>query len=134
MKINHVLVRASHLETMNRFLIDIIGLEEGKRPPFPFVGSWLYSDGKPIVHVIHDITAGKADGAVDHVALEGADYDTLFANLTQYEIQYVECTVPQSGEQQVFVFGPDGLKVEMLFPIVNNKIHTGEENKSYRFV
>jgi lactoylglutathione lyase len=134
MKINHVLVRASDLETMNRFLVDAIGLEAGERPPFPFSGSWLYSDGKPIIHVIHDLSAGNADGAVDHVALEGADYDILLAALTRYDINYAERNVPQSGEHQVFVSGPDGLKVEMLFPAGINKTQSGEKDESYRFV
>jgi len=133
-KINHVLVRASHLETMNRFLIDVIGLEAGYRPPFPFVGSWLYSEGKAIVHVILDSAAGNADGAIDHVALEGTDYDKLLATLIKHEIEYAERTVPQSGEHQVFVSGPDGLKVEMLFPAGITKTQSGEENESYRFV
>jgi lactoylglutathione lyase len=134
MKINHVLVRASHLETMNRFLIDAIGLEVGRRPPFPFAGSWLYSDGKPVVHVIHDDSAGNANGAVDHVALEGADYDTLLAALSEHDIDFAERNVPQSGEHQVFVSGPDGLKVELLFPAGMNQAQSGEDNESYRFV
>jgi lactoylglutathione lyase len=134
MKINHVLVRTGDLEAMNRFLIDVIGLEEGNRPPFPFAGSWLYSEGKTIVHVILDSSAGNADGAVDHVALEGADYDRLLASLTKHEIEYAEYTVPQSREHQVFVSGPDGLKVEMLFPAEINKTQSGENNESYRFV
>jgi len=138
MKINHVLVRASNLETMNRFLADAIGLEMGKRPPFPFAGSWFYSDGKPIVHVIHDLSAenaaGNANGAVDHVAFEGADYDTLLAALARYDINYAERNIPQSGEHQVFVSGPDGLKVEILFPTGINKTQSGENNESYRIV
>jgi lactoylglutathione lyase len=134
MKINHVLVRTSDLEAMNRFLIDVIGLEEGNRPPFPFAGSWLYSEGKAIMHVILDSSAGNPDGAVDHVALEGADYDTLLATLTKHEIEYAERTVPQSREHQVFISGPDGLKVEMLFPAGINKTQSGENNESYRFV
>ena len=134
MKINHVLVRASDLETMNRFLVNAIGLEEGERPPFPFSGSWLYSDGKPIIHVIHDLSAGNADGTVDHVALEGANYDTLLAALARHDIDYAERNVPQSGEHQVFVSGPDGLKVEMLFPVEMNQTQSGENNESYRFV
>ena len=134
MKINHILVRTSDLEAMNRFLIDVIGLEEGNRPPFPFSGSWLYSEGNAIVHVILDSSAGNADGAVDHVAIEGADYDTLLAALTKHEIEYAERTVPQSREHQVFVSGSDGLKVEMLFPAGINKTQSGENNESYRFV
>ena len=134
MKINHVLVRTSDLDLMNGFLVDVIGLEKGERPPFPFEGSWLYSEDKAVVHVILDRRAGKADGAVDHIALEGADYYRLIAALTKHDINYAERTVPESGEHQVFVFGPDGLKVEMLFSAGMNDTQSGEENESYRFV
>jgi lactoylglutathione lyase len=134
MKINHVLVRTSDLEIMTRFLVDAIGLEMGERPRFPFEGLWLYSDGKPIVHLIHDYQIGDAKGAIDHVALEGSNYDTLLAALLKYDINYAERIVPKSGEHQVFVSGPDGLKVEMLFPAGIKNTQSGENNESYRFV
>lgn len=139
MRINHVLVRTSDLEVMNRFLVEIIGLEPGKRPPFPFPGSWFYSEGTPLVHVMLERSAGDADGAVDHVALEGADYDTLITTLNMHDIHYVERDVPQSGEHQVFIFGPDGLKVEMMFPAgfyetQFSQNNNGDKNESYRFV
>ena len=139
MRINHILVRTSDLEVINRFLVEIIGLEPGERPAFPFPGSWFYSEGMPLVHVVLEHSAGDTDGAVDHVALEGADYDTLITTLNMHDIHYVERDVPQSGEHQVFVFGPDGLKIEMLFPAGIHRTQfsqnsIGDNNESYRFV
>jgi len=139
MRINHILVRTSDLEVMNRFLVEIIGLEPGERPPFPFPGSWLYSEGMPLVHVVLEHSVGDTNGAVDHVALEGADYDALITTLNMHDIHYVERDVSQSGEHQVFVFGPDGLKVEMMFPAGIHRTQfsqnsIGDNNESYRFV
>ncbi len=116
-KINHVLVRATDLDVMNHFWVDILGLQIGARPPFPFRGAWLYSDAKPLVHVVHDPSAGANGGAIDHVAFEGVDYDELIATLQQHSVDYVERDVPVSGEHQVFISGPDSLTVEMLFPL-----------------
>lgn len=117
---------------MNRFLIDVLGLEEGDRPPFPFSGSWLYSEGKAVMHVILDSSAGN--GAVDHVAIEGADYDKLLATLTKHEIEYARTYSAAIKRTSGLRIRPDGLKVEMLFPAEINKAQSGEDNESYRFV
>ncbi|WP_250458896.1 VOC family protein [Microbulbifer litoralis] len=115
MQINHVQVRATNLDRMTRFWTELIGLERGYRPPFNSSGAWFYSNGRPIIHVmaVGDI---MGDGPFDHVAIEGADYRQLIARLQQHNADYRETSVPGSGDRQVFIAGPDGLKVEMLFP------------------
>ena len=118
MKLNHVLVRASDLDATNRFFSEIIGLDKGERPPFPFKGAWFYSEGSPLVHVAEDHEANLGTGGpMAHLAFEGANYDTLIRRLKTAQTQYSEKDVPLSGERQIFVCGPDGLTVEMLFPL-----------------
>ena len=51
MNINHVLVLTTDLRAMECFWVDLIGLHEGDRPPFPFNGLWLYSDDNPLIHI-----------------------------------------------------------------------------------
>ncbi|MGB1311625.1 MAG: VOC family protein [Leucothrix sp.] len=116
MKINHVLIISSDLEKTNRFWTQVIGLELGDRPPFRFEGAWLYSEGKPIIHVVPGEVDASANGAIDHIALEGSNYDVLIASLRQHGVEYREIDVPLTGEHQVFVMAPDGVKVEILFP------------------
>lgn len=115
MRLNHVQVRTTDLQVMTRFWTEVIGLERGYRPPFNSSGAWFYSEGRPIIHVLEvgDIIGG---GPFDHVAVEGADYRQLIARLRRHGTDYRETTVPGTGDRQVFVSGPDGLKVEMLFP------------------
>ncbi|ABC28064.1 Lactoylglutathione lyase [Hahella chejuensis KCTC 2396] len=127
MYINHVLIRSKDLTAMTTFLVEVIGLRNGDRPGFRFPGAWLYSDDRPIVHLVgadasdEEQAAYLGDnalegrGAIDHVALAGADYEQLLTRLRHHGATYNERTVPASREHQVFVEGPEGLKLELLF-------------------
>ncbi len=117
MKINHNLVLTTDLEAMNIFWTEAIGLTLGDRPPFPFKGAWFYSEGKPLIHVAEQKNIAVSGGAIAHLALEGGDYSTLITTLKNLNYNYTEKDVPLSGERQVFVAGPDGLIVEMMFPL-----------------
>ena len=124
--INHILIQTSDLSNMTSFLENVTKLTVGNRPPFPFPGVWLYHDHKPVIHLIEahanlaqaDYIGTRTlstDGALDHIAFEGDDYNQLMARLEQYNVEFVERTVPQSRQHQVFIKGPDGLKLEILF-------------------
>ena len=117
MKLNHVLVKTRDLSAMTKFWTKYIGLEVGERPPFPFPGAWLYSNGQALVHLVEDPMIERSNAVLSHVALEGANYADLIKTLKDNLIPYNETDVPLSGERQVFVRGPDGLNVEMLFDI-----------------
>jgi len=125
MKLNHNLILTTDLDTMSHFWTEVIGLTLGDRPPFPFKGAWFYSEGKPLIHVAEQGRTDVSGGAIAHLALEGADYNTLITTLKRLEYGYTEKDVPVSGERQVFVSGPDGLIVEMMFPLgkSDNKAH-----------
>ncbi len=131
-EINHVLVRTRDLKKMIGFLTETVGLKEGFRPPFGFPGAWLYSNDKPLIHLVEvdPRDQGQSDylgdqtsaaeigaGAVDHIAFSGSGYPELIERLKQNEINYFERTVPLTGEHQVFAEGPDALRVEFLFGI-----------------
>lgn len=127
MKLNHVLVLTTNLKAMECFWTKLIGLQVGERPPFPFNGIWIYSDDRPLIHIAEQATSAFGNGAIAHVALEGADYKALLERLGKSTYAYTEKVVPLSGELQVFIVGPDGLIVEMLFPL--NKQQNLTENK-----
>ena len=117
MKINHALILSSDLKAMKHFWVDIIGLEVGERPPFPFKGLWLYSDGTPFVHLAEQRNLSLGHSSIAHIAFEGADYKALLSRLKQFEYTYTMKDVPLSGDRQIFIQGPDGVTVEMLFPL-----------------
>ena len=117
MKINHVLVLTTDLKAMAFFWTELIGFQIGKRPPFPFNGLWIYSGDKPLIHIAEQSHSAFGNGSIAHVAFEGADYNALQKRLDNNTYAYSEKMVPISNERQVFILGPDGLTVEMLFPL-----------------
>src|ERR1700676_2069251 len=70
----HFTVLAEDLEATRKFYGDILGLEDGYRPPLGFPGAWLYVGGRAVLHVI----AGRAlpkerAGVLDHMAFAAKD-------------------------------------------------------------
>lgn len=139
-EINHVLVQTRELKKMSRFFEQVVGLTEGVRPPFDFPGAWLYSDGKPVVHLVEisrrdegksrylGSTAPMPEsgtGAVEHIAFSGLHYPELLERLGQHDVDYFERTVPLTKEHQVFINGPDNLKIELLFNADKSAISHG---------
>jgi len=127
--LNHVLIHTSDLKKMSLFFEQILGLKQGYRPPFPFSGAWLYSDDKPIIHLSESnpadtefsdyldakSTSKPGTGIIDHIAFSGNDYPLLIKQLEHYHLNFFERSVPLTGEHQVFVTAPEGLKVEIQF-------------------
>ncbi len=123
MRIDHFLVRAKQVDQMREFFEHVIGLENGPRPDFPFPGYWLYSEGMPLVHLALDSDDASSEdaginspGPVDHIAFTGEDYDALMERLTTTNADFSEKIVPGNVARQVFVQGPEGVKIEMQFP------------------
>ena len=51
-RLDHYSIRTTHLAETQRFYTDVLGLEVGPRPNFPFPGVWLYHGGVAVVHVV----------------------------------------------------------------------------------
>lgn len=127
MKLDHVLILARDVAAMRRFFVEAIGLEDGPRPPFPFPGHWLYSEGVPLIHLAAaEATSAQSDylginctdasGPIDHIALTGAEMQPLIERLDRAGVDYAVRYVPLDHTRQVFVASPEGLKIEMQFP------------------
>lgn len=128
MRMNHILVLSDDMTAMRDFFVDAIGLEDGPRPPFPFPGHWLYSEGEPLIHLAArgedgrraaylGMARGTGSGAVDHVAFSGLDLADTQSRLDRAGSRYTVRRVPADGHTQLFVEGPEGLKIELLFPL-----------------
>ena len=129
MRLDHFTIRTADLEGTRDFFTEVVGLTVGDRPPFSFPGHWLYGDGGAIVHLVGDEPGrsylqghggggdgpGTGTGAVDHLAFRGSDYAATLARLAAHGFDYSERTVPGRGTRQIFVRGPHGLIVELVF-------------------
>lgn len=128
MTLDHLLVMTDDLSGTEAFFRTLGNLAVGDRPPFPFGGSWLYANGKPIVHLALDRTSGGSDYLgegkggkpstyIDHVAFSGGEHDAFVERLATSGLEYFVRSVPETGERQIFVTGPGGLKLEFIFPL-----------------
>jgi catechol 2,3-dioxygenase-like lactoylglutathione lyase family enzyme len=113
---NHFTVLSDDLDKTRRFYGELMGLEEGPRPPFRFPGIWFYAGGRPILHVI----AGRAlpkdpAGVIDHMAFTAHDLPSTAARLKTLGIGYDLRRLPGGEQWQLFCKDPDGATVELDF-------------------
>ena len=62
-RLDHINIHAEDLEAARDFLLAVLPLEQGFRPPFDFKGYWLYLDGKPIIQPNRNPLLGRFAGA-----------------------------------------------------------------------
>ncbi len=128
--INHILINTKDMAAMILFFEQSLDLKNGPRPPFPFIGAWLWSKDAPIIHLVDTTPANQGDtsylkskeiaqrcgtGIIDHIAFGGKDYAALKARLKRHQLKFFERTVPLTREHQLFVDGPEGLRIEVQF-------------------
>ena len=113
----HVLILADDVEKTKNFYVDILGLEIGYRPDFPFKGYWLYLKDNKKAACIHlamrkqdtgqDYYIGKKDdvksgsGAIDHVAFNADDIEGMKSKLEEVTIVLKENQVLFCGYIQL---------------------------------
>jgi len=112
---NHFNVLTDDVDATRRFYVGILGLTEGKRPPFKFDGLWLYAGGRPILHVSAAKLPGERAGVIDHIAFSSTDLKGTVSKLQQHGIEYSLNQQVGTGYWQIFCHDPMGAKVELDF-------------------
>ncbi len=116
--LDHVNIVTADLAASIAFYREVVGLVEGPRPAFPFPGAWLYCGERPVVHLMvreAAATGSRGTGAIDHVAFEAEDFDGFRQRLAARGIAHETRTVPGGAMRQIFLFDPDGVKIELNF-------------------
>ena len=126
--LQHYTIEPSNLARTKKFYCEVLGLENGDRPPLGFPGAWLYSGGVATVHLLGKrkpregiVVRGtkkkfKGTGRFDHIAFAGSDIDGVRKKLKTKKVKFREQVVPRTGGQQIFLYDPDGVGVEINFP------------------
>src|SRR5689334_25434336 len=116
--LQHYAIEPSNLEATKDFYCDVLGLQNGDRPPLGFPGYWLYSGGVPTVHLLGDRTPrvgivvrgtkNKVDntGRFDHIDFAATDFDGVCARLDSYKVKYRNQHVPRTGGRHVDLYDP----------------------------
>jgi len=110
------------LARVRDFYVAALGLEEGRRPDFPFPGHWLYLNGRPVVHLagrasLADGTMGPPKGSAgfDHVSFTASGLEAARQRLASAGIPFEEAPVPGFPLHQIFLTDPLGQKIELTF-------------------
>src|SRR5258705_11328568 len=92
MNLDHVTIRTRDLPATRSFFLTVFGLEEGERPLAirRIPGHWLYSAGRPLVHLIgsQGYATGQPAEAIDHVGLRVEGYAAFRQKPAQLGIRY----------------------------------------------
>jgi catechol 2,3-dioxygenase-like lactoylglutathione lyase family enzyme len=126
--LQHYTIEPQDLERTREFYCDVLGLENGDRPPLDFPGYWLYSGGVATVHLMGTrkpregiVVRGtekkyEDTGRLDHIAFAATDPDGVRKRLQSKNVKFRESIVPRTGDTQFFMYDPDGVGVELNFP------------------
>ena len=132
-RLDHYSIRTTDLERTRAFYTEVVGLEAGPRPNFPFPGVWLYNDGRAVVHVVGidlndpaGLIAYLGDdkplqdvagtGTIDHVAFVCSDIDAMRERFAAAGLATRERDVPTLNLKQIFLEDPNGVTLELNFP------------------
>ncbi len=101
------------------FFKEVFDLVDGERPEAirHIPGCWLYSEGKPIVHLIgsHGIGSDRAAEAIDHVGIRMTDYSSFRSKLDRLGIHYSSMDLADIQERRLFLHAPGGPLLEAVF-------------------
>ncbi|WP_428718892.1 VOC family protein [Undibacterium curvum] len=138
--LDHFTLRTKKEQETMLFFRDVIGLEIGWRPAFRFPGTWMYCNGAPILHIVEsvednselnsylgEISLTTGGGAVDHISLRCKGLQEFQKRFLAMHIDFWERVVPEISEHQVFLYEPNGVRIELIFPLdITNKIVGGK--------
>jgi catechol 2,3-dioxygenase-like lactoylglutathione lyase family enzyme len=115
--LDHYNLRTRKLAETIQFYQDILGIENGARPDFDFPGAWLYSEGRPVVHLVDiaptDEPQKPDSGVVHHIAFVSRGFNAMKQKLKNKGVWFDTREVPGGGQWQIFVRDPNGVMIEL---------------------
>jgi catechol 2,3-dioxygenase-like lactoylglutathione lyase family enzyme len=126
-KLEHYLVMTDNIDLTRDFYRDVIGLALGFRADLGFPGHWLYLGDTPVIHIaewetytehsnklgIPVTTRANGTGVFDHIAFNGHGVQEMIDKLKRLNITFHQNDVPHVGLVQLFLFDPNGIKIEL---------------------
>ena len=128
--IEHVLIQTADIARTVEWYVRVLGMRAGFTPDFRFPVQWLYLGERDVVHVTEggantsenrkryvgqQSTATQGSGAIDHIAFRCTGLAETLAHLRAEGVDFKERQVNDQGLYQLFLFDPNGIKVELNF-------------------
>jgi len=121
--LDHFNIRTRKLAETVQFYEGVLGLEKGARPNFAFPGAWMYSEGRPVVHLVDISSTAEAQkpdsGCVHHVAFVSRGFDAMRQRLQSKGMHFEARQVPGGDLWQIFVHDPNGVMIELNYQAGN---------------
>lgn len=126
--IEHFLLQTSDMEKTREWYTKVLGMRVGPSPDFKFPVFWLYIGDKDVVHVCEggkgvsqnrkkyvgqQSEASEGTGVVDHIAFRATGLRDMIAHLKQLGVEFNQRQVDDQGLYQLFMFDPNGVKIEL---------------------
>ena len=129
--IEHYLIAADDMDRTRDWYRDVLGMQEGWHPDFGFPVYWMYLDGVDVVHISQSAkkasdnqkaylgrtsqNTGAGTGAIDHIAFRAKGLRETMAQLRSGSIPFNERRANGQALYQLFMFDPNGIKIELNF-------------------
>lgn len=126
----HFLLQAEDIEKTKNWYVEVLGFRVGPHPDFKFPVYWLYLGDRDVLHLTQgdanvsgnrmtylgqQSQAVQGTGVIDHVAFRATGLEEMIAHLQKLNVPFKERQVDDQGLYQLFVFDPNGVKVELNF-------------------
>lgn len=116
LEMSHFTVLTDDVPGTVRFYQDVLGLQDGARPPLTSPGAWLYAGGKPVLHVVGGRSRAELkSGVIDHMAFDTEGLARMLAKLGERGITFHCQRQAGTGAWQLFFADPNGATVELDF-------------------
>mmetsp|Transcript_24102 Transcript_24102/g.33171 ORF Transcript_24102/g.33171 Transcript_24102/m.33171 type:complete len:245 (+) Transcript_24102:165-899(+) len=122
--LNHVSYNTHNLPAMLAFYQHLLGFTSLPRPNFMFSGAWLQAPGGMTLHLIEaegdpvplrdPAEEERAIRRGKHLAFSVQDTEATEQVLQEWGLRYTKFMVPGNGQQQIFLYDPDGNGVELI--------------------
>ncbi|MCG6951378.1 MAG: VOC family protein [Betaproteobacteria bacterium] len=128
--LEHFLIQTDDIERTCDWYVRVLGFRIGPSPDFRFPVKWLYLGDRDVIHVCEGGAAVsearrrylgqqsedlRGSGVIDHVAFRCSGLQEMLARLKNAGVEFNERQVDDQALYQVFLFDPNGVKVELNF-------------------
>jgi catechol 2,3-dioxygenase-like lactoylglutathione lyase family enzyme len=128
--IEHVLIQTADMAATRDWYVRVLGFRVGPNPDFKFPVCWLYLGGQDVIHITEggaqvsqnrkryvgqESAATEGSGVIDHVAFRCTGLAQMLEHLTALGVEFKRRQVDDQGLYQLFLFDPNGVKVELNF-------------------
>ena len=117
LRMDHFTIVTNQLEATRDFYVEVLGLVDGPRPPFPVPGFWLYARQQPVLHVVGVSQMPEPRrGVLDHMAFHAQGLQKMWTHLDEHGVRFKVIRAPGADRTwQLFMQDPKGVEVELDF-------------------